>query len=96
MESKRRELQGPPESGICVPERAPIGYKGFKVYHYVLPLLGIRKVKNHCLIGEIDTEMLGFRVNSQERILEKSLRQKGGFIKAQGQDFWVERAALGS
>ena len=30
--------------------------------------------------------MLGFEVDSQERILEMSLVQKGGFIKAQGQD----------
>ena len=34
--------------------------------------------------------------NSQERILETSLVQKGGFIKALGQDPWTERAAQGS
>ena len=35
------------------------------------------------------------RANGQERILEMSLVQKGGFIKA-GQDLWAERApALG-
>ena len=40
-------------------------------------------------------DMLGFRANSEERILETSLVQKGGFIKAQGHDLWAERAALG-
>ena len=30
--------------------------------------------------------MLGFKADDQERILEMSLVQKGGFIKAQGQD----------
>ena len=40
--------------------------------------------------------MLGFEVDSQERILEMSLVQKGGFIKAQGQDPWAGIAALES
>ena len=40
--------------------------------------------------------MLGFEPESQERIPEMSLVQKGSFIKAQGQDPWAERAALGS
>ena len=31
--------------------------------------------------------------NNQERILEMSLVQKGGFIKAWGQGQWAERAA---
>ena len=34
-------------------------------------------------------------VSGQERILEMSLVQKGGFIKAQGQDPWAESTALG-
>ena len=29
----------------------------------------------------------------QERILETSWVQRGGFIKARGQDLWAERAA---
>ena len=41
-------------------------------------------------------KMLGFKTDGQERILEMSLVHKGEFIKAQGQDPWVERAALGS
>jgi len=40
--------------------------------------------------------MLGFEANSQERILETSLLQKGGFTKVPGQDPWSERVALGS
>ena len=40
-------------------------------------------------------EMLGFRANGQERILEMSLVQKGSFIIARGQDPWAESAALG-
>lgn len=36
-----------------------------------------------------------FGADSQERILEMSSVQKGGFIKAWGQDPWAERAALG-
>ena len=39
---------------------------------------------------------VGFEANSQERMLEMSLLQKGCFIKARGQDPWSERAALGS
>ena len=39
---------------------------------------------------------LGFDADGQEGILETSLVQKGGFIKAQGQDPWAERVALGS
>ena len=39
--------------------------------------------------------MLGFRENGQEGILQMSLMQKCGFIKAGGQDPWTERAALG-
>ena len=42
-----------------------------------------------------DVEMLGFRANGQERILETSSVQKGGFTKAQEQNPWAERAALG-
>ena len=38
---------------------------------------------------------VGFRANDQERILETFLMQKWCFIMAQGQDPWVERAALG-
>ena len=34
--------------------------------------------------------------DDKEGILETSLVQKGGFIKARGQDPWAERAALGS
>ena len=36
-----------------------------------------------------DVKMLGFR-NDQERIPETSWVQKGGFIKARGQDPWAE------
>ena len=40
--------------------------------------------------------MLGSGVNGQERILEVSSVQRGGFfIKAWGEDLWAERAALG-
>ena len=39
--------------------------------------------------------MLGFGADGQERIVEMSLVQKGDFMKARGQDLWVERAALG-
>ena len=39
--------------------------------------------------------MLGFKADGQEGILEMSLVQKGGFIKARGQDPWAGRAALG-
>ena len=35
----------------------------------------------------------GLKMNGQERILETSLVQKGGFIKAWGQDLQAERAA---
>lgn len=38
---------------------------------------------------------MGFRAHGQERILETSSVQKGGFIKAQRQDPWAERATLG-
>lgn len=31
--------------------------------------------------------------NGKERVLEMSLVQNGGFIKAGGQDVWAERAA---
>ena len=34
--------------------------------------------------------MLSFEADGQERILEMSLVQKGGFIKAQRQDLWAE------
>ena len=37
--------------------------------------------------------LVGSRANSQERILEISLVQNGGFIKAEGQDMRAERAA---
>ena len=39
--------------------------------------------------------IVGFRAYGQERILEDTFVQKGDFIKAQGQDPWAERAALG-
>lgn len=39
--------------------------------------------------------MLGFGADVQERIPETSLVQKRGFLKAQGQDQWPEKAALG-
>ena len=38
--------------------------------------------------------MLGFGADGQERILETTLVQKGGFIRAPRQDPWAERAAL--
>ena len=41
-------------------------------------------------------KMLGFEADGQEKILEMALVQKGGFIKAQGQDPWAKRGALGS
>ena len=41
-------------------------------------------------------KMLGFKADSQESILETSLVQKCGLIKAQEQDLWAERATLGS
>ena len=49
-------------------------------------------VKGHTDIGKA----LGFEADSQERILEMSLMKKGSFIKAQGQDPWAERAAMGA
>ena len=39
-------------------------------------------------------EVLGFRANNQVGIFETSWAQKGGFIKALGQDSWEEGAAL--
>ena len=42
-------------------------------------------------VGEVG----GVWSDSQERILETSLVQNGGFIKARGQDPWAETAALG-
>ena len=36
--------------------------------------------------------VLGFRADGQERILEMFLVQKGGFIKAQGQDPWARKS----
>lgn len=48
-------------------------------------------LRNADLNGFCDVEMLGFGVNGQERILETPSVQK-----AQGQDLWAERAALGS
>ena len=39
--------------------------------------------------------LVGSRADGQERILETSLVQNGGFIKPQGQDSWTEEAALG-
>ena len=47
------------------------------------------------LENSFDVEMLGFRADGPERILKTSLVQKGGFIIAQGQNSWMERAALG-
>ena len=34
-------------------------------------------------------------LTAKKEFLKMSLVQKGDFIKAQGQDLWVERAALG-
>ena len=39
--------------------------------------------------------MGGSGADGQERILEMSLVQKGDFIKAQGQNLWADRAAVG-
>ena len=50
----------------------------------------------HCNMKDVIGKMLGFGVNGQERILETSLVQKGGFIKVWGQDPQAERAVLGS
>ena len=41
-------------------------------------------------------EVLGFGAHGQENILQTSLVQKGGFIKAPGQDLWAGRGAPGS
>ena len=41
-------------------------------------------------------KMLELEADGQERILETSLVQKGGFITAGGQDPWAENAARGS
>lgn len=46
-------------------------------------------------VDVFDVKMLEFGVNGQERILEVSSGQKGGFLKAWGQDPWAETAALG-
>ena len=43
----------------------------------------------------IQFRVLGFGAHGRARILERSLVQKGGFIKAWGQDLWAGRAALG-
>ena len=40
--------------------------------------------------------MLELEADSQERVPEMSSVQKGGFIKAWGQNPWTEKAALGS
>jgi len=45
---------------------------------------------------DVGKTLLGFEVDGQESILETSLVQKGGFIKAQGQDPWAERTVVGS
>ena len=37
----------------------------------------------------------GLELTVKKEFLKKSLVQKGEFIKAQGQDLWAERAALG-
>ena len=47
--------------------------------------------RSKCVI--VDVEMLGFRADDQERILEMPSVQKGGFIKARGQDPAAETAA---
>ena len=39
--------------------------------------------------------MLGFEADSQERILETSLVQKGDCIKARGQDMWQKEQHWG-
>ena len=48
-----------------------------------------------CWDGPNEVGNVGVRGDGQERILETSSVQKGSFIKAQGQDLWAERAALG-
>ena len=39
--------------------------------------------------------MWGPGAKGEERIFEKHLVQKCGFIKAQGQDLWAQRTTLG-
>lgn len=51
-----------------------------------------RNICTRCDGGKI----LGFEAKGQERIPESSLVQNCSFTKAQGQDPWAERAALGS
>ena len=46
------------------------------------------------MVSDVE-KMLEFRTNGQERILEMSSVQKHSFIKAQRQNPWAERAALG-
>lgn len=43
---------------------------------------------------EITTDVEGVRsgANDQKRVLEMSLVQNGGFMKAQGQELWAGRA----
>ena len=53
------------------------------------------KTESLCSCQIMWFEVLGSRVDSQERLLEMSLVREGGFIKAQGRDLWAERAALG-
>ena len=43
----------------------------------------------------LDVKCWDLGLNGQERILEMSSVQKGGFIKAWGRDLWAQRAALG-
>ena len=39
--------------------------------------------------------MLGFEVDGQEKIIEMSLVQKGGFMKAWVWDLWAEKSCTG-
>ena len=62
---------------------------------YIYPVIWLTSLQPRTTTGDVG-EILGLEADSQERILETSLVQKGGFIKARGQDLWAERAALGS
>ena len=57
------------------------------MYHPLSYLFGKDLVVHLMWLG-----VMGFREGSQERILKISLVQKGGFIKAQGQDPWAQGA----
>ena len=63
----------------------------------IVSLLPLSLPRFVVLQSSIDVgKTLGFEANGRERILEMSLVLKDGFIKAQGQDPWTERAALES